>query len=114
LQEFEVIHLQLKSLIVVVLDSTQFKDRWYDERGNPESIPVIELIENDSTLEFGFVSASKGSLSLKYIFEENKRIVGYLHIEKDTFIVLSNVDSQFKFYNTFYYWCVNNLDILTK
>ena len=107
LQEFEVINPQLKLLISSIRDSCTFIDR-YDEREYLETIPVIELIKNDSTLEFGFVSAGKKGFSETYIFEENKRIVGYLHMEKDTFIILSNIASLFEFCYIFYKFVIPN------
>lgn len=96
LQEFEVIDSQFSSLIDRVRDSVTIKNRYN------RPIPVLELRKNDSILEFGFVSAEKSSLSKMYIFMNNKRIVGYLNMEKDTFIILSNVVSRFDFYNIFY------------
>lgn len=101
LQEFEVIDPLFRSLIDRVRDSVIIKDRYKNE-----SIPVIELREKDSILEFGFVSAGKNNLSEMYIFMNNKRIVGYMDIEKDTFIVLSNVVSRFDFYNIFYSYII--------
>ena len=98
LQEFEVIDPQLKVLIEGIRETDKYKEN----EEHQESILVIELIKNDSTLEFGFVFADKSSLSEMYIFKENKRIIGYLNIEQDIFIILSNVISRHEFYDIFY------------
>ena len=101
LQEFKVIDPQLKLLIEGIKDSCYMIDT-YEIGGSSRSVSVIDFIKNDSTIEIGFISVDKRSLSDTHIFEVNRRIVGYLNIEKDTFIVLSNINSQSEFNKTVY------------
>lgn len=101
LQEFEVINPKLKLLIEGVRDSCYMIDT-FEKEVSSRSVSVIDFIKNDSIIEIGFISVDKRSLSDTHIFEENRRIVGYLNIEKDTFIVLSNINSWSKFYDILY------------
>jgi hypothetical protein len=99
LQRFDIINNQLNHLLQGVKDSTMIKSNIQD----PEKIILLNLIADDSkNIELSITSVYKDRVSKHHIFNYSTRIVGYITIERDTLIVLSNVFSQFDFEATFY------------
>jgi len=86
LQRFDVISTQLKSIV----------HEYKKERKKDEDIAtVLYLNLNDSAeVVVGMISLDKryDTISKKHIFEPNNRIVGFMVVEKDTLIVLSNIE----------------------
>ena len=98
LQRFDVIDLQLDSLINAVLDFPHFK-----EESGEVKVPLLYLNKIESQLQFGFVSVYKDVVSTKHIFNcFSTRIVGYMNTSQETLIILSNVSCLLDFEINFY------------
>ncbi|MDR0834816.1 MAG: hypothetical protein LBN93_11675 [Candidatus Symbiothrix sp.] len=102
LQRFEVINPQLNAIIHGIQDSSAIKNVLRPEK----NVVVMVLRIYNSVPEFGFTSAEMDDFSEMYIFQKNRRIVGYIDIENSPVIVLSTITSLYEFMDIFYKFLV--------
>ncbi|BEG98041.1 hypothetical protein BSYN_03060 [Bacteroides sedimenti] len=96
LQNFKVVNGQLDSIIRGINDSTHIlKQKGY--------VIILVLRVYDSKPEFCLTSAEKEAVSEKYIYLNNRRIVGYLDNGNDEPIIILSTDcNKYDFESTFY------------
>jgi hypothetical protein len=98
LQRFDVVNAQLDSIIQGIKDNTNIRGVLDPKKG----VIIMVLRVYDSNPEFCFTLTETDDISVKYIFENNRRIVGYIDTEDFSLIVLSDESSQFDFVSNFY------------
>ncbi len=98
LQKFEIINTQLDNVISGIKDSTFIKDNLADDN----HVIVMVLRDFDSNLEFCFTSADKNDISRMYIYNNLRRIVGYLDHKGTDVIILSEEKHKYYFEDKFY------------
>lgn len=97
LQRFDVVSLQLDSVIDGLKDSCNFIPSFEDGE-----ILVMLLRIYDSIPEFCFTIANKKDFAEDYIFNSGRRIVGFIEHKNIDFIVLSTELSKTRFEMDFY------------
>jgi hypothetical protein len=98
LQRFEVIDSKLSSLISGIQDSTWIQTHLSDEN----KVLILILSVYDDCPEFVFGYSAIEIVSDRFIFYNNRRIVGYIDVDGSPLIVLSTIASQYSFINMFY------------
>jgi hypothetical protein len=96
LQNFEVSNHKLDSLINSLTSEYLKKSKEKDRQ-----IIVLELLVNDSIPEFWFSFHEKNELRDYFIFQQNRRIIGYITKNNLQIILLSKINSKIEFENTF-------------
>jgi hypothetical protein len=87
---------QLDAIIAQFVDSAKSDGLTLDE------IPILILHNFDSVPAFYFTTGTKTDIYKLHIFEDNRRIVGYIESKSIDIIVLSTVNSLFDFEMEFY------------
>ena len=96
LQQFEIKNTQLDSVIHSFVDSiNRIKDLSHD-------IPIMALHHIDSFPAFYFTIVDKENVSPNCIFNNNRRIVGYIKTKNKDMIVLTTENSTSRFQMEFY------------
>jgi len=96
LQNFEVSNHKLDSLIINL--TGEYIKKYKEE---DRQIIVLELLSNDSIPEFWFSFHEKNELRDYLIFQQNRRIIGYITKNNLQIILLSKINSKIEFENTF-------------
>jgi hypothetical protein len=92
LQKFEIQDSTLITIADKFIDSVKFSDDV-----TKDGIPLLILHKIDTFPGFYFTYAEKEDVSLKYIFRENRRIVGYVEVNSKDMIVLSTISDSYDF-----------------
>ena len=97
LQQFDVKNIQLDSIICSFMNNNneEIKDL-------SNKVPILALHHIDSFPAFNFTFVEKEDVSPYCIFEENRRIVGYVEIKNKDVIVLTKTNSKLYFAMEFY------------
>jgi hypothetical protein len=96
LQKFEIQDSTLVTIADKYIDSVKALEYFRD------GFPLMILHEIDTFPGFYFTYAEKEDISLKYIFKENRRIVGYVEVNSKDMIVLSTMSGSYKFEHNFF------------
>jgi len=96
LQNFEVSNHKLDSLINSL--TSEYIKKSKDEN---KQIIVLEFLVNDSIPEFWFSFHEKNELRDYFIFQQNRRIIGYITKNNLQVILLSKINSKIEFENAF-------------
>lgn len=92
LEEFVFDNHQLDSIVnsvAVVYSNSLSKNNLGDDNGK---VLILELSGHPNSLLFSFVCLKKSEAIYKYIFRENKRIVGYNKTSLTEVVLLSDID----------------------
>jgi hypothetical protein len=98
LQQFEIKNTQLDSIIQIFIDN--------EVKTVPNAIPILILHSIDSIPAFYLTETEKKYVSVKYIFQDNNRIVGYTEVKNSDVIILSTINSKFDFEMEFYKYLI--------
>lgn len=96
LQNFEVSNHKLDSLINIL--TCEYKKKYKEEE---RKIIVLEFLVNDSIPEFWFSFHEKNELRDYYIFNQNRRVIGYLSKNNFQILLLSRINSKIEFEEAF-------------
>lgn len=69
----------------------------YDHIGQADKIIVLELNTQNDLYYFSFSLQEKEKISEKYIFRDNKRVVGYVKNRNAVILILTNINSRENF-----------------
>lgn len=99
LQHFEITNSALSEILLDAKDNV-----YTNVLSEADDVMVMVLRSYGNSPFFTFTTARKGDISSDLIFDQNRRVVGYIEVEKEPVIVLSNIADKYEFVDIFYHF----------